>query len=101
MNRTLTTEVWQINETAYDTEAKELVKISNGTPICKFFQKGVSPTEAVAIRFLTLNQGKPQLAFTYRKVDPKKLRKTTHTLDMLDTLGENPYTQHYDFLGRV
>jgi hypothetical protein len=102
---------WNMNEVAYDTQAKEFVKITN--MVCRLCQQGdrahqikgvecaTEPFEAVAIRLITFNQGKATLGFTYRAVDAKLLQKTTHKLAELDVMTENPIGQFYTFIGRV
>lgn len=56
----------KINDVCFDRENKELVMISNGIDVGGEF----IPTEAVAIRYLGINdkKNKPCLAYTHRKV---------------------------------
>lgn len=63
------------NELAFDKHAKELVLISNGVDTTLDGKpQDFVPTEAIALRFLGLTQdGRPALAWTYRKVDAAQL----------------------------
>lgn len=102
---------WGMGEVVYDNQAKEFVKITNMIcPLCKQGDsahqiKGVEcatePFEGVAIRFVTFNQGKPMLAFTYRGIDANKIQKTTHKLIELESMTNEPIGEHFTFIGRV
>lgn len=110
--------VWSLNEVAYDSEAKEFVKITNlRCPICAQGNKhpdvlngrhpvrgvecATEPFEAIALRLITLNRGKVVIGFTYRQINPAFLKKTTHKMNELDIFTANPEGIHYSFIGRV
>jgi hypothetical protein len=97
--------MFAINQTVYDSENKEFVKITNGT--AGLDGSNFVPTEGIALRVIDLlKSGKPQIAFTYRKVDPTKLSALTHASDSdhFQTIFEgklNDKDAHYQFIGRV
>lgn len=87
---------FKINQICFDSENKEFVRITNGVEVSGEFV----PTEALAIRFVCLNEGKPTLAFTYRQVKSSFLSETTH--NSFEALLDSPKKpQYYSFIGRV
>lgn len=62
---------FKINQICYDSEAKEYVKLSNGTD--GMGQGPFVPTEAIALRVVCVDKGIPQVAYTYRAVNPARL----------------------------
>lgn len=90
---------FKINQVCFDSEAKELVKISNGTDIDRIF----TPTEAIAIRvFPPGKKKKPKIAFTYRQVKAEFLHPLVETPgeDSFD-LFLNSDNKMVEFIGRV
>lgn len=87
--------MFKINQVVYDSEAKEFVKLTNGTDAGGVF----TPTEAIALRLISMNKGKPQIAFTYRQVKPEFLKETTYQ-GYFDTfmVNNNP---GFEWIGRV
>ncbi len=87
---------FKINQVCFDSENKEFVKITNGImPHGDFI-----PTEAIAIRIVSLDNTKPVIGFTYRKVDHEKLSEGKDGgffASILDT--EKPVG--YKFIGRI
>ncbi len=86
----------KINAICFDSEAKEIVKITNLKPPTKeqllkdssLKDTDMLPFEAIAIRiFPPTKAGKPKIAFTYRKVN----------YDMLRELGDVPGTNSIDY----
>jgi hypothetical protein len=66
-----------INKVYFDRQAKELVKLTNGTDEGGVFV----PTEAIALRVMGVDKkGKASIAFTYRHVDPAYLGEQTGDL---------------------
>lgn len=87
----------KINDICFDSENKEHVRISNGIE-----KDGVLvPTEAIAIRFIGMDNGKPILAFTYRKVDATKLSFPSPDNGSWAALFETAKSIHFSFIGRV
>ena len=61
----------KINDIVWDDDAKELVKLTNGTDAGGVFV----PTEAMAMRVLDINKkGRPVIGFTYRRVRAAMVR---------------------------
>jgi hypothetical protein len=88
--------MFKINQTVYDSENKEYVKITNGIQHSGDF----IPTEGIALRVLGFREGKPIIAFTYRKVNPMFL-SSCHGDAPIDTLFDSKDCEHFDFIGRV
>jgi len=89
--------MFKINQTVFDSENKEYVKITNG------FEKAnglIEPNEGIALRVLGFREGKPIIAFTYRKVNPKFLSACEGKV-AIDTVFNLQTYDHYDFVGRV
>lgn len=66
-----TESMFRMGQVCFDMEAKELVKISNGTDAGGVFK----PTEAIAIRVIGFSSvsGAPNVAWTYRGVKASSL----------------------------
>ena len=92
-----------MNQIVFDSENKEFVKISNGIPIIEG-KPEIVPTEAMALRVIDiLPSGKPQIAFTYRKVNPKYLSQCCFKTDIehFAKVFEGKDDGHFQFIGRV
>lgn len=63
---------FKINQLCFDSQNKEFVKISNGVTSPDTEGK-FTPTEALALRIVSINKGKLVVAYTYRKVNPEFL----------------------------
>lgn len=97
---------FKINEIVFDAENKEYVKISNGIPVEEndalgINEREVTPTEAIALRVVGINKGVPSIAYTYRKVNPEKLSKTSHQPTYFDTIMAYGNPKRFVFVGRV
>jgi hypothetical protein len=96
---------FKINQVCFDSENKEFVKITNGIPVEENDSLGINgrevvPTEALALRVISLNQGKPVLGYTYRKVNPAKL-SIAEDGGQLEAILTTEKPKHYEFMGRV
>jgi hypothetical protein len=103
----------KINDWCYDRFAKEYVKVTNmRCPLCakgdtlhqiKGVECAKEPCEAVAVRLLNFNDGKPSFGFTYRNVRTESLEKcptVPFAPDMVLSAGHGNF-KHFDFIGRV
>jgi hypothetical protein len=101
--------LFRMNQICFDKEAKELVKITNGIERkVSDFKNEFCPTEAIVIRVFPPKPGskKPQIAYTYRKVNPEFLipQKMSETakLDSFDYyLIQNTSDDGFEFIGRI
>lgn len=88
---------FKINQIVFDEYAKDYVRISNGISH-KDDGSDFVPTEAIALRVVAFDNGKPVVAYTYRKVDPKHLRETVVSTEPFANLPEK-LNKHY--IGRI
>lgn len=97
------------NEIVFDLVAKEFVIVSNGIPVKDkdgYETLDLIPTEGMALRVAGLTkEGKPIIAFTYRKLDSEKLSKLETPSScqwILDFVRmEVGDSKHYRYIGRV
>jgi hypothetical protein len=99
--------MFKINEIVFDSANKEFVKLTNGK--AELDGSNFVPTEGIALRVIDiLKSGKPQIAFTYRSVDPSKLSALTkpsdadhfkRVMNSENFLGKKD--EHFQYIGRV
>lgn len=87
---------FKMNQICFDSQNKEIVKLTNGIELNKEF----IPTEALAIRVVSLNAGKPVLGFTYRKINSEFLSDAKDGGQFETILNQNK-PLHYEFIGRI
>ena len=87
---------FKINQFVFDSQNKEFVKITNGIEL----NGNLVPTEGLAIRVVSLNNGKPVLGFTYRKINSEFLSDAKDGGQFETILKENK-PLHYEFIGRI
>ena len=92
--------MFKINQVCYDSENKEFVKITNGIPVIEG-KPEITPTEAIALRVISLNKGKPVIAFTYRKVNPAHLKPYGNDDGTFEAFTQTEKPVHFEFMGRV
>ncbi len=84
---------FKINQVCFDSANKEYVKLTNGTDANGVFV----PTEAIALRVVSVDKGVPRIAYTYRKVNPSCL-----TVPMQDAYTVENFAQLLDkTIGRI
>ncbi len=97
--------IFRINQTVFDSEAKEYVIISNGYPVDEethYFTGAIIPTEAIAYRLIELKpNGKPVIAFTYRKVKAENLSTGASEACFANANHDHCASNHYEFIGRI
>jgi hypothetical protein len=86
----------KINSFAFDSQNKEFVKVTNGIEVGTSF----IPTEAIAIRVVSINIGKPVLGFTYRRVNAEFLSEVKDG-GQFETILNTERPKHYQFIGRI
>jgi hypothetical protein len=78
---------FKINTVYFDTYAKELVKVTNGTDAEGVF----IPTEGIALRVLGMNidpktkKASHEVWMTYRRVDPAMLEERAHSTEHFES----------------
>lgn len=111
-----------MNCVAFDSENKEHVLISNGS--CMLDHSGTegyraqhigrdgkpcgclyAPSEAIAIRLLSMEGGKPLIAWTYRRVNPAALSESKMTTEEFTEMMGDQFSprskEGKQFIGRV
>lgn len=84
---------FQMSDYAFDTYAKETVKITNGIDKDGIF----TPTEAIALRCIGFENNRAITAWTYRRVDVEQLRPVTPNKYALNM----PSRRTRYFIGRI
>lgn len=93
--------MFKINQFCFDSQNKEFVKITNGIPVNEGCHEcGITPTEGLALRIVSLDNGVPVIAYTYRKVDPTFLSDAKDG-GQFEAILSTEKPKHYTFIGRV
>lgn len=89
---------FKINQLCFDSQNKEFVKITNGIT-CDETGGEFAPTEALALRIVSINKGKLVLAYTYRKVNPEFLTEAQDGGQFEAVLYSS--TSNFESIGRI